>query len=68
MQRTYGTDDWEELTAGRPAGTIEVRGRAIPFVTMSNEPESVDPRLLGNRYGRALRDLFNIRSRRADSA
>jgi thymidylate kinase len=59
MESTYGSDDWASLTGGRTSGTIVVRGIEIPFATMHNEPESVDPTVLGPRYGRALDELFS---------
>lgn len=57
MERTYGEDDWGAITGGKPNGYIQVRGNTIPFVTMFNEPESADPRVLDRRYGYALTTL-----------
>ena len=54
MERTYGEDDWEVLTEGKPNGFIRTSGVTMPFVTMFNEPESTDPIVLGHRYSRAL--------------
>jgi len=56
MERTYGTDDWGTLT-GAPHGTIEIGGVSIPYATMDNEPESIDPAVLGERYEAALGPL-----------
>jgi hypothetical protein len=61
----YDVNDWDALTGGRPAGTIDVQGLAVPFVTMNNEPESTDPAVLQERYGAALGRLWEIRSGRA---
>ncbi len=58
MERTYGADDWASLTSGAPSGRLAVRGREVPFVTLPNEPESVDPLILGPRYRGALDALF----------
>lgn len=57
MERTYGEDDWGELTNGKPSGYIHVRGITVPFATMFNEPESTDPRVLDRRYGYSLTAL-----------
>ncbi|MCX6091611.1 MAG: hypothetical protein NTX23_01885 [Candidatus Bipolaricaulota bacterium] len=54
MERTYGTDDWARLTGDSPRGRIAVGRREVPFVTLPNEPESVDPLVLGPRYRGAL--------------
>lgn len=54
MERTYGEDDWDDLTAGKPDGYIRASGATVPFVTMFNEPESVDPVVLDRRYGQSL--------------
>jgi thymidylate kinase len=58
MERTYGTDDWASLTGGSPRGRIAVGRHEVPFVTLPNEPESVDPLVLGPRYRGALDALF----------
>ncbi|MCX6094491.1 MAG: hypothetical protein NTY63_06705 [Candidatus Bipolaricaulota bacterium] len=63
MERTYGADDWTRL-APHESGLLDVRGLRIPYVTMGNEPESTDPRVLGPRYGRALGLLFALWERR----
>jgi hypothetical protein len=60
MERTYGSDDWSELTAGRSSGTLTIRGTPVPFATLPNEPEAVDPRVLGPRYRSALEPLFAL--------
>jgi hypothetical protein len=57
MEKTYGTDDWFDLAAER-AGTIDIRGIRVPYATMPNEPESVNPAVLGPRYRGALGPLF----------
>lgn len=54
--------DWEDLTEGKREGTIALGPVDIPFVTMNNEPESTDPTVLGERYGAALRRLFELKS------
>jgi len=65
MERTYGSDDWDRLTEGRPHGTLDVRGLPVPFATLPNEPESTDPRVLGPRYASALAPLFRLWQERA---
>jgi hypothetical protein len=60
MERTYGEDDWVPLSNRRSSGTLQVRGQSIPFVTLPNEPESIDPSVLGPRYDTALDALFAL--------
>jgi hypothetical protein len=61
MERTYGTDDWGDLTGGAPRGFLAVGDRNVPFATLANEPESTDPAILGPRYRTALDALFALR-------
>ncbi len=58
MERTYRTDDWESLTRGARAGTLDLNGIRIPFATMGNEPESTDAAVLDGRYHDALAPLY----------
>lgn len=58
----YDVNDWHDLTGGARFGWIEVSGTRVPFVTMNNEPESTDPVVLEDRYGRALGRLWQLRS------
>ncbi len=60
MARFYRDDDWPQLTGGRASGHLELAGTQVPFVTMNNEPESVDPAVLGPRYGDALTRLWEL--------
>jgi len=60
MKRFYSEDDWKDLTGGKAAGYIEVKGLRVPFVSMNNEPESTDPKVLGPRYGDALERLWEL--------
>jgi hypothetical protein len=60
----YDVNDWDTITSGQPSGWIEVNGVAVPFVSMSNEPESTDPTVLEGRYGAALETLWTLRSSR----
>ncbi len=61
----YDVNDWDELTAGRTAGWLEEIRTPVPFVTMNNEPESTNPAVLLDRYGRALDELWHLRAARA---
>ena len=58
----YDVNDWEQLTAGKPSGWIDVNGTRVPFVTMNNEPESTDAVVLEERYSGALAELWKLRS------
>lgn len=60
----YDVNDWDELTGGKPSGWVEIDGVALPFVSMNNEPESTDPRVLEERYAAALGELWSLRSSR----
>jgi hypothetical protein len=60
----YDSNDWDELTGGRPSGWLDVSGVRVPFVSMNNEPESTDPQVLEPRYGAALDELWSLRCSR----
>jgi thymidylate kinase len=60
MERTYGTDDWSSLTQGDSNGFLALRGHRVPFATLANEPESMDPEVLRTRYRGALETLFRL--------
>ncbi len=60
MERTYGADDWSDLTDGALRGFLGVGGRNVPFATLANEPESTDSAVLGPRYREALDALFAL--------
>lgn len=62
MKRFYSEDDWPQLTKGKMSGKIAVGGVEVPFVTMNNEPESTDPKVLDPRYGDALAMLWELYS------
>ncbi len=59
MEGTYKEDDWKEL-APAPSGRITASGVEVPYVTMPNEPELTDPRLLDARYRAALTRLWGL--------
>ena len=63
MYGFFRENDWDVLTGGAPDGWIDLRGVRVPFVSMPNEPESIDPAVLGPRYGAALRRLLELRTR-----
>mgnify|MGYP001495029596 CR=1 FL=1 len=58
----YDTNDWDDLTGGRPSGWLDGNGVPVPFVSMNNEPESTDPTVLEHRYASELRELWLFRS------
>jgi hypothetical protein len=61
MDLFYADDDWPQLTGGRREGTFSLSGVDVPYVTMHNEPESIDPAVLAPRYGEALNKLWELR-------
>lgn len=64
MDRFYPYDDWTDFTGGKMDGYLKLNGVKVPFVTMNNEPESKDPEVLDERYGNALRTLWNLYTNR----
>jgi hypothetical protein len=58
----YDTNDWDALTGGQPSGRLEIKGLSVPFVSMNNEPESTDAKVLEDRYAAALAELWAVRS------
>ena len=62
MARFYRDDDWPALTGKKMDGLLSVSGVDVPFVNMPNEPESVDPAVLGPRHGAALDKLWKLRN------
>ena len=53
-------NDWEQISGAAPYGRTEIAGVSIPFVSMNNEPESIDPEILGERYAQALGRLLEL--------
>lgn len=62
MYGYFRDNDWETMTGGAPDGWLQIAGVRVPFVSMPNEPESADPAVLRDRYGRALRRLRDLRA------
>jgi len=60
MYNSYRVDDWELLTDKKMSGYLTLQGLKVPFITMENEPESVDPAVLGPRYAEALYTLWML--------
>lgn len=56
MHEVYSVDDWDTLTADG-LGYLAAGGMRVPYVTMVNEPESTDPKVLDERYHQALKTL-----------
>lgn len=52
--------DWLKITKEQPSGTLQIRGIALPFVTVSNEPELKDVGPLAMRYQEALDTLWRL--------
>ncbi|MCX6538970.1 MAG: hypothetical protein NT151_08560 [Acidobacteria bacterium] len=57
----FRDNDWDTITNGAPDGWLDLAGVRVPFVSMSNEPESSDPGVLRDRYARALGQLMDLR-------
>jgi len=66
MERTYGSDDWNAI-AGEPTGWIQAGDIAVPYATLFNEPESVDPEVLADRYRSALGPLYALWQQRGST-
>jgi hypothetical protein len=60
MHGFFRENDWDRITGAAPHGYLEVAGVCVPFVSMDNEPESTDPRVLGERYSAALGRLLDL--------
>jgi hypothetical protein len=60
MSEFFCENDWDEMTGGAPDGWLNLAGVRVPFVSMSNEPESTDPAVLSARYARALGRLLQL--------
>lgn len=56
----FRENDWSAMTREAPDGVLDIGGVAVPFVSMNNEPESSDERVLRARYGAALRRLLHL--------
>jgi hypothetical protein len=56
----FRDNDWAEITAGAPDGWLNLAGVRVPFVSMTNEPESTDPIVLRDRYAGALGRLMEL--------
>jgi hypothetical protein len=60
LQRFSAEQDFLELADGRDSGFLEIHGRKVPFVVMSNEPELTNDDALDERYGHALGTLWKL--------
>ncbi len=60
MYGFFRDNDWQEMTGAAPDGRLQIAGVGVPFVSMNNEPESTDPVVLRERYGRALGRLLTL--------
>jgi hypothetical protein len=56
----FSSNDWAQMTGGALDGRLDIAGIMVPFVSMNNEPESIDPAVLGERYSRALSTLLRL--------
>jgi hypothetical protein len=60
MYEYFIENDWKRITDGKPKGYLSISGIDLPFVTMPNEPESIVPVVLEERYGTALSMLWAL--------
>lgn len=60
MEKYYNTDDWKGLTNNKETGMLVINNIKIPFTSVSNEPESTDPKVLDERYSKKLTKLFEV--------
>lgn len=60
MQGLYRDDDWDTWTEGKDSGWLVMNGVKVPFVVLDNEIESKDPKVLAERYGKALDTLADL--------
>jgi len=60
LQRFSAEQDFEQLVGGRTSGRVDIKGIAVPFVSMSNEPELHDPAARSERYHEALEKLWAL--------
>jgi hypothetical protein len=56
----FRENDWAAITLGAPDGWLDLAGVRVPFVSMPNEPESIDRLVLRDRYARALGRLLDL--------
>ncbi len=61
MNTFYTTHDWLELTNHKESGFLKLQNISVPFVTMKNEPELTDPKLLDQRVGPCMRKLMELK-------
>lgn len=62
----FRSNDWEQMTRAAGEGWLDIGGVTVPFVSMNNEPESIDPVVLRQRYSCALSRLLDLYQRRID--
>ncbi len=64
MNAFYKTNDWHELSKEKSSGYLPIQGFNIPFVSVCNEPEIVDPIKLSERYAPAMATLKTLYDKR----
>ena len=60
----YKDHDWLELTDNKQDGYLTVKGVKVPFVTVANEPELTDSKLIEERFSPPLKKLWTLYSNR----
>jgi hypothetical protein len=60
MESYYLINDWQQLTGGKQDGYLDINGISVPFVTVLNEPEVLDPKLIEERFSPPLKKLWEL--------
>jgi hypothetical protein len=60
MERLYKEVDWQQLSGGKPSGSLEVQGQRVPFCVFENEDDVTTQggSILGQRLKEALDNLW----------
>jgi len=63
MYGYFQENDWADITNNEPCGYMKVAGIDVPFFSVSNEPESTDPKVITERFGTALQRLWELKTK-----
>lgn len=62
MNEYFIENDWLDITQNQPCGHLMLNGVNVPFLTVNNEPELIDPIALERRFMPALKKLWEIKN------